>query len=68
MARAGHQLVARERRAVQEEHQGDAQVGDHAQVQRAVAGANLRGQQRDADGGEHDQYEPVDQVVDFLEG
>ncbi|MNT28293.1 hypothetical protein D3C72_1639710 [compost metagenome] len=62
-----HQLVARERRAVQEEHQRHAHAGDHAQVQRAVAGADFRGGQRNGDGRQHDENEAVDQVIKFLE-
>ena len=63
-----HELVTRQCGAVQEKHQGDTEIGDHAKAQRAVTGSDFRGNQRDADGGQHDQHEPVDQVVDLFEG
>ncbi|MCY1236949.1 hypothetical protein D9M68_855000 [compost metagenome] len=64
---AGHQLVARQCRAMQEEDQCHAHAGDHAQVQRALAGADFRGGQGDGDGGQHDEDKAVDQVIKFLE-
>jgi hypothetical protein len=36
-----HELVARQCGAVQEKHQGDTEIGDHAKVQRAVTGSDF---------------------------